>query len=90
MLIDTRYFDAFPEGWFKLPPSERTKAALRFDPVTLNSEYIGYFRRYILSDGIELCDVHMVDHGHTFRIDMTYEELRALLHKTKGAPTGAP
>jgi hypothetical protein len=49
-----------------------------FEPITLDTTYIAVIRREFVGGGHELCAVTMVDHGRTYIVDMTYENMRDL------------
>lgn len=81
MIVELQRFVEFKDGWHKTgsPP---TREVMEFEPVTINTEYITWVKRYCVFGAPELCEVGMIDHNRTFVIDKTYEDMRDLLkHK---------
>ena len=55
-----------------------SRSDMEFAPITVNTTYISWVKRQKVGS-IEMSEVSFVDHGRTFTIDKTYEEMRELL-----------
>lgn len=73
MLVDLQRFVEFAQGgdW-------KTREGLTFEPVTINTDYIGWFKRWDVY-GHDFCETHFTDRGGTFILDLSYEQMRRLL-----------
>jgi len=76
MLIELESFVEVGDDWFKHDPRRREDTICQ--PVVINTEYVGWVRRYEFGP-FDWSEVHMVDRGGVFRITKTYEEMKALL-----------
>ncbi len=77
MFVELETFIEFGDNWFKHEP--RRREDMVFGRMTINIEYIGWLRRYPISGDFDFCEVMMMDHGQTFRVTESYEEMKALL-----------
>ena len=77
MLVELETFIEFGDNWYSHDP--RRREDMVFGKMTINTEYISWLRRYPISGGFEFCAVMMVDHGQTFHVTKSYEELKSLL-----------
>lgn len=77
MLIELETFIEFGDNW--CDEGEKTRDRLVFGKAVINTEYIGWMRRFDIAEKFSFCKIHMVDRGGTFTVTKSYEEMRALL-----------
>ena len=82
MIVELQRFVEFNDGWSFSDAAKKTRAGMNFEPMTINTEYVASVRRYLISGGIEFCEVRTVDFNGSFIFDKTYEEMRDLLKRT--------
>ncbi len=81
MIVELQRFIEFNAEWHN-GPRDHTRFGMNFETMAINTEYVAWVRRYVISGGFDFCQVHMADRGGEFILDKTYEEMRDLL---KGA-----
>lgn len=79
MPVEVIQFTEFKREWWNESAGGKRRENMEFVPVTINTDYVAWFRRYPVGGGIEFCDVYMADRGGNFIIDKTYEEMQGLL-----------
>ena len=79
MLVELNRFVEYNAAWnWPQAGVEGNRDGLTFEPMTINTEYVAWLRRYPIAGGVEFCTVRMVDSGE-FILDITYEKMRDLL-----------
>lgn len=84
MIVELRRFLSFGDGWWKGPVAG-TREACEWDDMLLNTDYVGFVRRYLVRPTFALTEVGLVDWQQHFVFDITYEDMRELLRKARGS-----
>ena len=77
MLVELDRFIEAGDTWYG--KAVKTLDDVVLDKVTINTEYVGWLRRYPICEDFDFTEVHMADRGGTVIVTKTYEEMKALL-----------